>query len=452
MLCTLRDEVRLDSRSTRGQRSLAVPSVAMIRPAYPPQPCRSVRRLRRLAVLLVLSTGLVSFAGCNGFFKKKVDNPVVGPRPPRIAGDQLAESASDATGARVALAEADGGPIRRVSASTSAIQDEDVAARVNGRPIFVSEVLERHRGMLEANRGRVPPAVLEQKRMELIQEDLDSHIEQALALTALYAKLEKEQKDQLQDRLDEFFYEKEIPDLQKKLGVDNLAAVEARMQEAGTTLATYRRVWGERTLAAQYIAEQLPQVTVSRQDLLAAYHERVDDYREPAQVQWQQCRISNIKNGGQAGARAKLQEVVAELRQGASFGEVIKKHSDGPRASQEGMWDWAQLESLADEKLRRTLGEIEVGQIGPVIEDEQGYRLIKLTGRRDARVQPFEEVQDELREAITRERRAASAQELINKLRSEAHIETIFDEQPVAADEAFGVQRLNPEQQAAIFE
>jgi peptidyl-prolyl cis-trans isomerase SurA len=397
------------------------------------------RHCECLARVTLCALGLLALTGCSSF-NKKVDNPVIGPRPPRISDADIdpAGDANAAAGAeRLGIDELPDGDIQTVSATQVVIRDEDIAARVNGRPIFVSEVLERYRGQLAQAQAQLPPHQYQQLRRAYIEEDLDGHIEQALALSALHSQLKKEQRDQLDERLDEFFYEKEIPDLQKKLGAESLAEVEAMMQQAGTTLATYRRVWGDRTLAAQWVSEQLPSVAVSRQELLAEYQSRIEEYREPAQVRWQQCWIASVKNGGREGARTKLQQAVADLKAGKSFADVVASYSDGPQVSSDGIWDWTQVDSIADAKLRETLLQIEINQIGPILDDEQGFRLVKLLGRKDERIRPFEEVQDELRESITQTRRAAAAQKMIDDLRTKAHIETIFDGEPAeGAEEA----------------
>lgn len=358
---------------------------------------------------------------------KLIDNPVVGPRPPRVADDILAklEGAKDPPGG--ATEEGSRGNIVQVSGSIDVIRDEDVAARVNGRPIFVSEVLERYRGGLEAQRSQMSPQAYHQARRQLIQQELDGYIEQALVLDAVRKKFKKDQWEELQRRLDEFFYESEVPDLQERLEVSSLQQVEAELLKAGTTLSAYRRVWGDRQLAAQWVREQLSDAAVSRPELLAEYQAHIDDYREPEQIRWQQCWISTVASGGRDGARKRMEQAIDDLKGGLSFDDVIAKHGDGPLAKSGGHWDWANPDSLADERLKQTLSGLELNQIGPLLEDERGCQLVKLTGRRPARVKPFEDVQDELRERLLQRKREAAAKELIQKLKAEAHIETILD-------------------------
>ncbi len=380
-------------------------------------------RFAPLAIsFFVRGSGLITLGLLTGCLGKnlKVDNPVVGPPPPRLSlespeNDQLAQAEGDSS-------------IQLLSYTSGAgIRDEDVAARVNGNPIFVSEILAPYRAPLEAERAKRSPEEYQRIRKNLIKRDLDGHIEQALVLDAVKKQIPAEQWDSVNEQLDTFFYDQELPRLQKEHGFQSIVDVEALMQQQGMTLATYRRIWGDRQLASQYVQEQLPKVKVTLPELRQAYRDRLEEFTEPEQIKWQQCWISTLKSGSKREAYQRLTQAVEALKKGKSFDQVIKDYSDGPRAKSAGHWDWVAPDSLSDEALRETLDSLEVDVIGPVLEDERGYRLIKLTGRRPARSKPFEEVQQELRESLIQEKRAAAAKKLIEKLKSEAHIETIFD-------------------------
>lgn len=382
--------------------------------------------------------------GCSS--TKKHDNPVVGPRPPRLSDELLAEmreedgqryeAASDAVTSQENRIMPAGGAIDGLRAvetallqeSASGIQESDVAARVNGRPIFVSEVLEPYQGFFLTQGKQLSEAELSDARKQIIERDLDQYIEQAVILDAARSQFKQEQWEDLQIRLDEIFYADEIANLKSKLDVGSLPEVEAKLQEMGSSLSAYRRVWGERQIAGQWVSEKIPDVTVSRQDLLDEYDARVDDYREPEQVKWQQCLISISESGGREQARNRVQQAIQDLKAGQSFDDVVEKHSDVGG----GLRDWTQTSSLADERLRETLTTLKINQLGPVLEDDRGFRLVKLVGYRPEQVKAFEEVQADLRESISQRRRSEAAQKIIDELRSDALIETILDERPAS--------------------
>ncbi|MEZ6056880.1 MAG: peptidyl-prolyl cis-trans isomerase [Planctomycetaceae bacterium] len=322
----------------------------------------------------------------------------------------------------------DDGAIRQIDySSASRFEDSAVAARVNGTPIFVSTVLERHKPMLNQARQQASPEQLEQLMTELIKQDLDGHIEQALVLSAVKSEIKSEQWEKMQTKLDEIYHAEELPRLQKAMNVDSLAEVERAMQASGTTMSAYRRVWGERQIAAQYVAEKLPKEGVSRAELLDAYEESLDEFIEPEQVRWQQCVFTNRERGGEAAVEGLVRQAIDELRSGATFDTVVEKYSDGPRLKQLGNWDWTEPKDLANKELRDALSQLQEGEIGRPIQTRDGMRLVKLTGRRPVRQIPFLEVQETLRARLLQEKHSASAQKLINNLRANAHIETMFE-------------------------
>jgi parvulin-like peptidyl-prolyl isomerase len=356
-------------------------------------------------------------SGCKGI-GKDVDHPVVGAPPPRLSDQILGELGQKSDDPEI---------VQTALAVVESIRDGDVAARVNGRPIFVSEVLEPHRPKLMAAEQKLSDEQINKLKREIIKQELSGHIEQALALDAVRKELDQEQWDRVQAKLDEFFYQQEIPQLMKKLNVKTPREVEEIMQQSGTSMTSYRRVWADRQLAAQWVGDKLPEVKVSPTELREEYRSRVQEFTQPEQIKWQECWIpkSQLMSGDEAAQ--KLQAAVGDLRGGAKFDDIVQKYSSGPKAAALGHWDWMQPGSLSDEKLRTTLLDLKVDEVGPLLEDDRGYRLVKLTGRRPSRTTPFEEVQDELREAVVQRKRAAAAQKLIDELKSKAQIETLFD-------------------------
>lgn len=384
--------------------------------------CLSVELMHR-GVLLACLLAISLATGCQGK-NFKVDNPVVGPRPPRLA---VNNDASQRPVQRASSGEF-GNSVEQVDFSSASRFDESaVAARVNGRPIFISTVLERHKPTLNQARQQGTPEQVDQLIESLLKKDLDGHVEQALVLSTVRAEIKSEQWDKMQTKLDEIFYKEELPRLQEAMQVQSMADVEHIMQASGTTMSAYRRVWGERQIAAQYVSEKLPKEGVSRAELIAEYESSLDEFVEPEQVRWQQCVFTFRDRGGEQAVDQLVQDAIGELRNGATFDQIVEKYSDGPRLKQLGNWDWTEPKDLASKELRVALAELQENEIGRPLRTTTSVRLVKLTGRRPKRQIPFLEVQETLRTRLLQKKHSAAAQQLIDKLRANAHIETLFD-------------------------
>lgn len=394
-------------------------------------------RLQTLGLLMLLS-----LAGCNRM-RVRVDNPLVGPPPPRdpervaeaIALEEAAGSARLETDPGTSLAngaEQQLGVVligqTVVDAPPVGVSDlmTQVAARVNGRPIFVGEIIEPVRLQLEA--ARVHPEMTDEIFdgivSRLVLEDLEERIDQALLVDSLMSTLKQEQKDQVEAQIDTMFEER-IVMMQEQLEASTLADLEMKLQEQGTSLASLRRRFGDVQIAGQAMAMKLgdPDV-ITRADLLAEYQASIDEFKQPTQVRWQQIWVSR---GREQEALSRIQQAQSALQQGATFTEVVREFSQGATLANDGDWDWTRPESLGNQEVAALLNSLPIGQFSEIIADRRGYQIVMVTERRNSTITPFEEVQDQLRERLLAEREQASIEAVLAELRASAVIERYFE-------------------------
>jgi parvulin-like peptidyl-prolyl isomerase len=391
-----------------------------------------------IRVLVVVSL----LAGCQGR-NVKVDNPVVGPPPPRRPVAQRAysrETIADA-GADPARTSDDRG-VEQVSGVDSAPDGGagiaslgEVAARVNGTPIFVSDVLEPYAGQLARYHEQVARQYgaetaergLRKTQHELVKRDLPEHIEQALVVDAVMGQLDAEKREKLDEQLDKFFAD-EVGARLKQHNVASAAELDAKLQAEGSSLAAERRAFGRRLLASQYVREKIgSEPRVSRAELLQEYQSRVAEYTQPDRVKWQQIQIAHAKHGGKDQARRVADALLGDLRSGTSFDEVVRRHAEGPGGVEVSDWDWTQPESVSDTNLRQALEELPAGQVSTLIEGPKAFLIVKIRDKQAAHRKPFEEVQDELRKKVQERTRKEAVETVVQELRASAVIETMFD-------------------------
>ncbi len=387
----------------------------------------STRHLRNRTVdrwLSVASIAVLLCAGCSGR-SVTADNPVVGMIPPRMAvvddSPEIARS-QDASTSVTPVSHDDA--IERASLDS---EMAEIAAVVNGTPILVADVLEKYSMQLAQVKQQATKEQYAELREQLIRRELPHAIDEAVLMDAAIMKLGADQKEQLERQLDNLFTQK-LEEIKQQLEVGTLAELEAKMQQQGTTLSNLRRSFGRQSLAAQSMQLHMPpEPNIARSELLTEYEKRIDEYKSPAQVKWQQIWISYDKNGGKTKALTVLDSAIAELKNGTDFSTVARKYSNGVMANDGGNWDWTQKGSLANEEVERMLFELNVGEIGPVISDKQAYQIVRVTERRPDRVKPFEEVQNDIRAELIAEKQQGVSEEVIRKLKKTAVITTMFD-------------------------
>lgn len=409
----------------------------------------------RTCVLLCL------LAGCQGT-SQVFDNPVVGPPPPRVEASGVAVAAQDPAkhadeppGAAESDSESGAAQVKLTNFAPADARTKrpvtglpgEVAARVNGTPILVAEILQPYAPKLEEFRAHPQITDEEFARMQrnLVERDLPFYIETAVVVDAVLSKMDAEQRAQVEEQLDAIFQD-QLEQMLQAAGVQSVGELEAKLKAAGSSLASEMQVTGEtvaeirksfgrRALSAQYLREAIGTIPVAtRQELLDEYRRRRSEFSQPARVKWQQLQISFAAHNGKDNAIRALARARADLQAGTSFDEVVRQHGDGPLAKLGGHFDWTQPESIADPKLREALESLPAGEISGPIESEKALLLVKVTESQPARTAPFEEVQDELRKSITKRKKEERVAAVLAEIKAKAVVETMFDGEAAAAD------------------
>lgn len=387
-------------------------------------------------------TLLLSSAGCSGR-SYQVSSPVIGPVPPRIPGAMAVsqtpepqDSLSDTgmatvrtgTASRTQQA-ADTGIVQASHVERLPIGMTEVIAEVNGEPILAHEVLDRYAPQLEKAKLQMRPEQIRRAQLEMIKKDLPTTIEQTLMVDALKLTMKPDQLKSVEAQLDKYF-EGEVERLMKTANAGSPTELEAILQQQGMSLVTLRKTFGDRQLAGQFMRAKLgKEPTASREELRARYERDIDTYTEPEEVKWQQIDLSYETNGGIEGAEKAAQEILSQIRQGqTSFDAAAHDKSDSPLASSGGHSDWTNPQSLADSDVREALTTLPMNEASHVIPTKTACSIYMVTGRHEARVIPFNEVQKELHEKIVKEKKEAIANKVLDELKATAIIHTILDE------------------------
>lgn len=408
----------------------------------------------------IVLIAVLSLFGCDSLNKPKAGNPVFGEVPPRksMTEQQLAsnwpdpgEAQSDSKG----VFEDDKGWHVRPASSVldpdsdfssrpriGTASDDEVVATVDDQPIFAAEVLERFGVQLVKAREKMPPEQFRILRRGLIKQELKGHIERTLLVKALRRMLKPDQLKMLDDQLGKEF-EKEIERLKEQLKVNTDQELEAALVKQKTSLASLRDASAREKMAREYLTlKTQSRKQIGRQELLDYYRDHLDDYQISGSVKWQQIVISHAKQGGKNQAIEVLNQLADELEQGADFGDLARKHSDGPTKANGGHWDWMQAGSLADKNIERALFENPVGKID-YVETDTAIQIVKVTDRKEPGRISFADVQAEIHEKLKTKQRKDAITTLFKELSERAVVRTIFDndpEQPPPADAALPFQ------------
>ncbi|MBI2438214.1 MAG: peptidyl-prolyl cis-trans isomerase [Lentisphaerae bacterium] len=267
---------------------------------------------------------------------------------------------------------------------------EGCAAQVNDRMVTVREVLAAMQPLERRLRETSQDVELDTQLAEAYEKAREALIERELILDVFQQRSDLRLPDKLvQSRTEEI--------VRTKFG-NNRAAFRKALDEEGLTLEEWQGNL-KKSMIVTFLREQEvdKKVSVSPQAVRAAYEKAGDTFRTPEQVQ---LRLIMINIGQTDEERTLKRKFAGELRRrllsGESFADLAKQVSEGARAEDGGNWGWIDPATRRPE-LAAALGALKPGEISEVIPAGEDLYILKVEGRREAALIPFEKVQDTLR-------------------------------------------------------
>mgnify|MGYP002622733977 CR=1 FL=1 len=307
------------------------------------------------------------------------------------------------------------------------IQGDQIVARVGDDVILLSEVFPQL-PMLHRNPQLINDQTLQEVR-QTVEAGLPQLITMRLVIQDFRRNVPEENRGQALQQFVDYFNEKMIPNIMKEAKVSTRKELVNALQENGMTLDQIRRSQVDTMVMQVWLDEQTRVSTeFTREELLEYYTEHAEEFDFPSRARWEQLTVSK-QGRTNAEAYNKLSAMGnAVVRRGVPFAQVAKVDSDGATAADGGVFDWTTQGSLVSKKLDEAIFSLPVGQMSPtIIEDENAFHIIRVTERQLAGRKAFEEVQDELRQALAQERRAEKAKEYLAELKETIPVASILD-------------------------
>ena len=123
-------------------------------------------------------------------------------------------------------------------------------------------------------------------------------------------------------------------------------------------------------------------------------------------------------NEVKATAKAKAENLLKQIKDGADFAELAKTNSDCPSSKQGGDLNFFARGQMAP-AFERAAFALKPGQVSDVVETQFGYHIIKVTDRKN---DTFEKAKDDVMKLLTQPKQAEFAEEYINSLKANAKI------------------------------
>ena len=297
------------------------------------------------------------------------------------------------------------------AAATQAEILERVVARVNGDVVTLSEFEARQ--LAAVQQGRVAPAQIEtflrENNARLLQEAIDD-------------MLILQRGAELGIKLRPEYIQEVIDGIKKENNIADDAELQRQLRREGMSLDDLKRNIERSIVRRQVLSRELEaKATVNEAEARAEYERNKESYTRKASVHLQEIVVPDEEQ-----ARA----LVVRARAGEDFAGMAREHSTAASRATGG--DLGVLHrgemNAAVEAVAFPLPE---GGVSDPIPTDGGYRIIRVSEKKEGSVASFDEVKDEIVKRLSQERATRAYDAYVEGLRKNGAIQTMVTEVPL---------------------
>jgi parvulin-like peptidyl-prolyl isomerase len=290
---------------------------------------------------------------------------------------------------------------------------DGVKAIVNDTVITYAQVEEFAAPAVEALRRQYAgqPDVFQQKLTAALNDSLEQLVERQLILHDFDVegyKLPDSVVDELvQDRIRDRFGDR--------------VTLTKTLQAQGITYEQFRK-----EIRDQYIESALRNQNVSREIVISPYKVETyylthqDDYRVEDEVKLRMIVLNKI-SPDDTNTPILAHEILAKIKEGATFQEMATVYSQGSQRSQGGDWGWVERSVLRKE-LADVAFALKPGQVSDMVETPEACYLMLVEQTRAAHVRPLAEIRSDIEKTLRTQEQARLQKQWIESLKKKTFI------------------------------
>jgi peptidyl-prolyl cis-trans isomerase SurA len=318
---------------------------------------------------------------------------------------------------------------------------EEIVTRVNGQIITLSE-FQRSKDLLKDEVKQQDAANADKAYAEREKDVLRDLIDQQLLL----------QKGKDLDVTGDTDLIKQLDQMRKDMKLDTMEELEKAATAQGISYEDFKQNMRNQIITRKVIGEEVGQhLSMTKDEEQQFYNEHRNEMEQPESIRLSEILVAPKKPAADksaaaapaqnsaadspaseaakvddapalAAAEAKANDLLKQIRAGASFEDTAKKNSDGPSASQGGDLGAFKRGTLAKELEDKTFA-MKAGDVTDVIRTKQGYVILKVTSHQMAGIPPLKDVQDKVQNALYYQKLQPALRAYLTKLREDAYID-----------------------------
>ena len=256
---------------------------------------------------------------------------------------------------------------------------------------MAGEVLTGVDTIMEENRKHIPASKWNEIRRRLMHQMLMPLVQQKLIVVNAMQVIPEEALPEIEKQVDKQFYEEQVKEMMDRAKVNSLIALETKLKEGGSSIELQKRVFFERSLASQWMHQQVADnQSVTHLEMLEYYSSHLDDYKQPDRCRWQQLTARFDKFSSREAAWQAIAGMGnAVVDGGVPLETVARDKSQGLTAAAGGLRNWTTRGALVSSTLDEAIFTLPVGELSPILTDRTGFHIVRIIERVDAHCTPF---------------------------------------------------------------
>lgn len=218
-----------------------------------------------------------------------------------------------------------------------------------------------------------------------------------------YLKPMTETLDGKKELLDTMVVREIVMQEAKKAGIDKSKEVTDKLEELR-----------KRIIVEAFLKKKIEEeAKVTDADLQKFYDQNKDKFKTGEQIKASHILVKT---------EADAQDILAQLKKGASFEDLAKKRSVDGSATKGGDLGWFGKGNMVPEFEKAAFG-LKEGAMSGVVKTKFGFHIIKVAGKRPAGLRPFPEVKEQIKGAILSSKQGEIFQKLKEDMKKGAKVQ-----------------------------
>lgn len=297
------------------------------------------------------------------------------------------------------------------NAYVATVNDQKVSAKEFNKALEAAKKQYQARFGIDFNSPQGKPMLAELKA---------GVVDQLVEQTFLLAEAEKKGIKPTAEEIDA-----KMAEIKKQFPDD--AAYKKALSEFGTNEAELREQVRVGVTIEALMMDVTKDLSVSEDRLKAFYNENLAQFKHEEEVSAAHILIktdatAKDPKADEEKALAKITDILKQIREGADFAELAKKHSEDPGSGAQGGDLGFFGRGRMVPEFEKTAFSMKDGEVSEPFKTQFGYHIIKRNAYRPARTESYEEVKEQIRENLLAQERNQAFQTWIDAQKKDAKI------------------------------